>query len=186
VESIDNIIKGCLKGRRKAQKQLYELYSAKMYGVCFRYARNREDAEDILQEGFMIVFDKLHTFKKKGSFEGWIKRIIINTAIRKYRENISNLAAGNMYDHYGFLEQMDNSDQMSLNELLEIIQSLPAQYRIVFNMYVIEGYSHKEISNTLKISENTSRSNYARARYMLMEKLQNENVVAGLSKALVK
>ncbi len=186
MESIDNIVKGCLNNRRKAQKQLYDLFAAKMYGVCLRYARNREDAEDILQEGFMIVFDKLHTFKKKGSLEGWIKRIIINTAVQKYREKISNLVVGNMHNDSDYPERAVDYDHIQLNELIEIIRSLPVQYRIVFNMYAVEGYSHKEISNILKISENTSRSNYARARYMLIEKLKNENLVSYTSKALVK
>ncbi len=186
VESIDDIIKGCLKNRRKAQKQLYDLFSAKMYGICMRYAKNHHDAQDILQDGFINVFANLQNYKNKGSFEGWIRRIMINAAIQKYREKISNLGVNTLDNELDYNEQTVEYDKLELNELIEIIQSLPSQYRIVFNMFAIEGYSHKEISETLKISDNTSRTNYSRARNILRNKLKSEKKVSKLSNVVLK
>ncbi len=174
METVDEIIKKCLKNKRIAQKRLYDLFSAKMYGICMRYAKNHHDAQDILQEGFIIVFSKLHTFNKKGSFEGWIKRIMINAAAQKYREKFSHLSVESTDNEMDDFKQPAEIDSFRIDELVEIIQKLPTQYRIVFNMYAVEGYSHKEISEALKISENTSRSNYSRARHILREKLQDE------------
>ncbi len=185
MEPVEKIIKGCLENRRKAQKQLYDLFSAKMYGVCMRYANNHHDAQDILQEGFVIVFNKLHTFKSKGSFEGWVRRIMVNVAAQKYREKISHLRVEYMDDEKENFEQAVECRKFEVNELVDIIQTLPAQYRIVFNMYAIEGYAHKEISEALNISENTSRSNFFRARSILVEKLKKEEKKAGLYKAYI-
>ncbi len=174
METVDKIIKKCLKNNRSAQKQLYDLFSAKMYGICLRYAKNHHDAQDILQEGFMIVFSKLHTFNREGSFEGWVKRIMFNAAAQKYRDKISHLAVESMDNGIEDYKQPVEINSFKINELVEIIQKLPTQYRMVFNMYAVEGYSHKEIAEALKISENTSRSNYSRARHILREKLQDE------------
>ena len=174
MEPVEDIIKRCLKNKRSAQKQLYDLFSAKMYGVCMRYAKNHHDAQDILQEGFLLVFSKLHTFNSKGSFEGWMKRIMINAATQKYREKISQLCVESLGDELDDSLKAIESDNIKANELVEVIQSLPTQYRIVFNMYAVEGYSHKEIAETLNISENTSRSNYFRARNILREKLDDD------------
>ena len=176
MNSLGAIISECLKNRRAAQKRLYDIYAAKMYGICMRYAKNHHDAQDILQDGFVAVFKYLHTFKNKGSFEGWIKRIMINTAVKHYKEKISHLTISIDKMEEGFFnnELKEESNRVELNELTEIIQTLPAQYRIVFNMHAIEGYSHKEIANALKISEGTSRSNYLRARSILKNKLKEE------------
>ncbi len=185
MEPVEKIIKDCLKSKRKAQKQLYDLFSAKMYGVCMRYASNHHDAQDILQEGFLIVFNKLHTYKHKGSFEGWVRRIMVNVAAQKYREKISHLRVEYLDDEKANLEQAVECEKFEAKELVGMVQTLPAQYRIVFNMYAIEGYSHKEIAETLNVSENTSRSNFFRARNILIEKLQEEDKMAGLYKAVI-
>lgn len=179
MESIEEVIKGCLKNKRNAQKHLYEMFSAKMYGTCMRYAKNHQDAQDILHDGFIIVFEKIHTFQNKGSFEGWIRRIIINTAIKKYRERISHLEITSLDNSYKENDELKTThDRLQLEDLIKTIQSLPSKYRLVFNMYAVEGYSHKEISNILNISDNTSRTNYLRARVILQEKLKEEENVS--------
>ncbi len=187
MNSLDATIRDCLRNRRVAQKRLYDLYAAKMYGVCMRYAKNHHDAQDILQDGFIAVFKYLHTFKNKGSFEGWMRRIMVNTAVRHYKEKITHLSIDKMEEGFLNNELKEECSRVELNELTEIIQTLPAQYRIVFNMNAIEGYSHKEIANILKISEGTSRSNYLRARSILKNKLEQENITKNIfSKISIK
>ncbi|HEY9048987.1 MAG TPA: sigma-70 family RNA polymerase sigma factor [Ohtaekwangia sp.] len=165
------LIQGCLKRDRNAQKRLYDTYSSKMYGLCYRYVKDSMEAEDILVTAFMKVFDKIEQFKNEGSFEGWIRRIIVNEALTHLRRNRS------MYLETD-LEQADRepdydnlSDHLETEDLLNLIQELPAGYRIVFNMYAIDGYSHKEIAEQLGISENTSKSQLSRARVYLQKKL---------------
>ncbi len=177
MHSIDSILKGCLKNKRKDQKLLYDLYSPVLYGICIRYAKNHQDAQDILQEGFIKIFENLHTYKRKGSFEGWMKRIIINTALKKYKENISHLSVELNENESEYLEQTIYNDNIEIHDLINKVQNLPTQYRIVFNMYAIEGYSHKEIGENLGISETTSRTNYLRARNILREKLEQQEKV---------
>jgi RNA polymerase sigma-70 factor (ECF subfamily) len=166
------LISLCLKGDRTSCKQLFELYSRKMMGVCYRFARDRSEAEDILQEGFVRIFNKLHLYSGEGSFEAWIRRVIINTAL-KYRQkniakyNFSELDNLNIYD-----PSPNIIDEISKNEILELVQNLPDGYKTVFNLYVIEGYSHKEIAETLNIGESTSRSQLVKARGLLKEQLQ--------------
>lgn len=167
------IIRGCLDGSRRDQELLYRRYSPALYAACLQYAGNDEEARDILQEGFIKIFGNLSKYKGEGSFEGWMRRIIVNTALEKYRgrfglyrvddiDTIDEPAAfPDSYDYSG-LEAMD---------LLEIIRELPPKYRTVFNLYAIEGYSHKEISEMIKISEGTSKSNLSRARSILRKKL---------------
>ncbi|HEY9005712.1 RNA polymerase sigma factor [Ohtaekwangia sp.] len=165
------LIQGCLKRDRNAQKCLYDTYSSKMYGLCYRYVKDPMEAEDILVTAFMKVFDKIEQFKNEGSFEGWIRRIVVNEALTHLRRNRS------MYLETD-LEQADRepdydnlSDRLETEDLLNLIQELPAGYRIVFNMYAIDGYSHKEIAEQLGISENTSKSQLSRARVYLQKKL---------------
>lgn len=164
----DNIIKGCLAGNRAAFQLLYDTYAAKMFGVCIRYTKNREDAEDILQESFVKVFDNLKQFKKKGSFEGWIRKIMVNTALYHYRNN-SNLYAVTSIEEAGteVISEEVVFSQIETNDLLKMVQTLPPAYRTVFNLYVIEGYSHKEIAALLGVSEGTSKSNLSDARKRL-------------------
>jgi RNA polymerase sigma factor (sigma-70 family) len=168
------LIKGCLRRERGAQQQLYDLYSSKMYGICYRYVRHTMEAEDILVTAFTKVFERISQFKGEGSFEGWIRRIMVNEALTYLRKSRA------MYLETD-LEQADRepdydklSDHLEAEDLLKMIQELPAGYRLVFNMYAIDGYSHKEIADQLGISENTSKSQLSRARVYL-QKLLAEN-----------
>lgn len=171
----DELIQGCLKRDRSAQKHLYEMYSSKMYGICYRYIKDSMVAEDVMVTAFMKVFDKIGQFKSEGSFEGWIRRIMVNEALTHLRRNRS------MYLETE-LEQADRepdydklSDHLEAEDLLNMIEALPAGYRIVFNMYAIDGYSHKEIADHLGISENTSKSQLSRARVYLQKKLSEHD-----------
>ena len=169
--SIDNIIEGCRKRQPKAQQLLYQQYSAKMFGVCLRYAGCREDAEDILHEAFIKIFEKIHQFEGKGSFEGWIRRIMVNTALEKYRNQYKIININDAAKAPDMPSYEDLAEDLTVKELMQFIQELSPKYRIVFNLYAIEGYSHKEISEMLEISEGTSKSNLSRARVILQEKV---------------
>ena len=167
----DELIKGCLRRERSAQRQLYDTYSSKMYSICYRYVKDSMEAEDILVTAFMKVFDKIEQFKSEGSFEGWIRRIVVNESLTYLRKNRS------MYLETE-LEQADRepdysklSDHLEAEDLLNMIKELPTGYGIVFNMYAIDGYSHKEIADQLGISENTSKSQLSRARVYLQKML---------------
>lgn len=174
----DELIKGCLRRDSSAQKVLYDTYSSKMYGLCYRYVKDSMDAEDILVTAFMKVFDKIHQFKSEGSFEGWIRRIIVNEALTFLRRNRSmyletELDQADREPDYNAL-----SDHLEAEDLLNMIQELPTGYRIVFNLYAIDGYSHKEIAEQLGISENTSKSQLSRARTYLQKILTEQDWMA--------
>ncbi|NBC83848.1 MAG: sigma-70 family RNA polymerase sigma factor [Bacteroidetes bacterium] len=155
-----------------AQKALYELMSSKMFGVCVRYSNNHEDAQDILQDGFVKVFEKITQYEGKGSFEGWVRRIFVNTALEKFRGQVRIIATEDNLLKLNNIDQHDPvNDQLSEKELLAFIQELSPKYRVVFNLYAIEGYSHKEISDMLDITEGTSKSNLSRARTILQQKV---------------
>lgn len=173
MDSQEKIIKACIKGNRKAQKELYTTYADKMYILCLRYAKDEDEAKDILQDGFIKVFLKLKQFNNKGSFEGWIRRIIVNTALEKFRDK-NYLFAVNMENNYeaGEKEYDHILSEITANDLLKLVQELTPQYRMVFNLYAIEGYSHKEICKMLNIKEGTSKSNLSRAREILKEKVK--------------
>src|SRR5688500_10671294 len=165
----ETLIKGCLRREKNAQQQLFDLYSAKMYGLCYRYVRHAMEAEDILVTAFTKVFDRIGQFKGEGSFEGWIRRIMVNEALTYLRKSRA------MYLETD-LEQADRepdydklSDHLEAEDLMKMIQELPAGYRLVFNMYAIDGYSHKEIAEQLGISENTAKSQLSRARVYLQK-----------------
>ncbi|HMG88524.1 MAG TPA: sigma-70 family RNA polymerase sigma factor [Chryseolinea sp.] len=171
----DELIKGCLRREPSAQKLLYDSFSSKMYALCYRYVKNSMEAEDILVTAFVKVFDKIQQFKSEGSFEGWIRKIVVNEALTFLRRNRS------MYLETD-LEQADRepdynalSDHLEAEDLLKMIQELPTGYRIVFNLYAIDGYSHKEIAEQLGISENTSKSQLSRARTFLQKLLIEQN-----------
>ncbi len=168
--SLDQLINECKKKHAKAQEELYKRYSTPLFSVCLKYASSYADAEDILQDAFIVIFNKIEQYKNKGSFEGWLKRISINIALQRYRKpgvfNIVN--EENIPEVTVEVEE----ESISLDYLLGIIQGLPDRYRLVFNLYVLDGYSHKEISNLLAISEGTSKSNLARARQILKDKIE--------------
>jgi RNA polymerase sigma factor (sigma-70 family) len=148
-----------------------------MYGVCLRYAQNYDEAQDILQEGFIKVFANLKSYRNEGDLEGWIRRIVINTAIEKYRARIKDLAIYNDEMSVAYSDSNLGLEFLNVSDLLELVQSLPMQYRLIFNLYVIEGFSHKEIGEQLNINESTSRSNLARARAILQKALAEEEKV---------
>ena len=167
------LITECVKGNARAQKVLFERFAGKMMGVCLRYCRNIEQAEDVLQEGFIKIFSKLEFFKQEGSLEGWIRRIMVNTAldqIRKEKKNIGDIGLDDVAFKIEGTERV--LEQLAASDLMLLIQSMPHGYKIVFNMFAIEGYSHKEIALTLDISENTSKSQYSRARAYLRERIE--------------
>lgn len=174
--SESDLIQGSIRGDRRMQELLYKTYSPKMYGVCLRYSGDADDAQDILQEGFVKVFRNLERFRGDGSFEGWIRRIFVNTAIEHYRRKV------NMYpvteNQENTVEDKDWSalDRLAMKDLMEMIQQLSPGYRTVFNLYVVEGYTHKEIADMLGISEGTSKSQLARAKAIL------QNLIRGRKK----
>ncbi|MCK4749878.1 MAG: sigma-70 family RNA polymerase sigma factor [Bacteroidales bacterium] len=172
-EKLEILLKGCKKGRPKSQAALYGQFSPAMYGICLQYASSEEDAEDILQEGFIKVFAKLEQVKNPAAFPGWIRRLMINTALEKYR---SHVILQRVDDFKGEVHEVsDNSifGELTCEELVVLIQTLSPKYRLVFNLYAIEGYSHQEISEELGISIGTSKSNLSRARAILQEKIKN-------------
>jgi len=176
---LDKIIEGCLKNNRADQFRLYSIFSKKMYGICLRYAVNSDEANDFLQEGFIKVFEKLETFRGQGRIEGWITRIIINTAIEKIRGRVHFLPLEELSENG--LGSDDNVGAINIEvlELLKIIQELPERYRLVFNLSVIEGFDHQEIAQMLGVNESTSRSNLARARSLLRKRIKEFSTPVG-------
>jgi RNA polymerase sigma-70 factor (ECF subfamily) len=172
------LLQGCLKNDATAQQELYHRYSPKMLSVCYRYAKNREDAEDMLQEGFIKVFSQISKFENRGSLEGWILRIIVHTCInhlkknKKFNEHVDLAYAGNIIIREDYIPSIIQAKQ-----IVETIRTLPIGYRTVLNLYAIEGYSHKEIGQLLDIEESTSRSQYTRAKNMLEEILVNKRII---------
>lgn len=171
------IVQGCIDGDTIAQRALYDQFSERMMGVCLRYTRYPEDAQDILQDGFVKVFAKIETYTASGSLEGWIRRIMVNTALEWLRRNKALQNSLDVDDlQVVHLGHNDVAAETHAADLLEVIKKLPVGYRSVFNLYAIDGYSHKEIGEMLGISEGTSKSQYARARGLLQKMLANENV----------
>lgn len=171
VTHLEEIIYKCREGSSKAQTELYRLFSPKMYGVCLRYSKDSANAEDILQEGFVRVFTKIGQFEFKGSFEGWMRRIMVNTALEKFRKHdrLYPVEELQVYEATEWVEETISA--ISAAELMAIIQELPPRYRMVFNLYAIEGYSHLEIGEMMNISEGTSKSNLSRARMILQKRV---------------
>ncbi|MFZ0490750.1 MAG: sigma-70 family RNA polymerase sigma factor [Salegentibacter sp.] len=170
--SLEKLIHKCQNQEIKAQEELYRLYSGKLFGLCLKYSADYHQAEDNLQDGFLTIFGKISQYKGKGSFEGWMKRIMINTALQKYRKErlFEIVNEGNIEDPEVEVED----ENVDLDFLLKMVQELPHRYRQVFNLYALDGYSHKEIADVLDISVGTSKSNLARARNILKEKIENQ------------
>ncbi len=172
----EELIEKCLKKNTKAQNLLYNRYVQKMYGVCLRFAKDKMEADDICQDGFIKVFNNLGSFRHEGSLEGWIRRTMINTAINYYKKSSKHA-----YDlditglEIAGTEQESPVDRLSAMELMKLIQELPDGYRMVFNLNVIEGYTHKEIGDSLNISENTSKSQLSRARVALQKLIKKKH-----------
>ncbi|MGD1840825.1 MAG: RNA polymerase sigma factor [Thermonemataceae bacterium] len=170
----ERVLKGCCKGKSTAQRQLYEHFAPKMLVVSLRYTSGRLEAEDVLQEAFIKVFDKIPQFRKECPLEAWIKRIVINTALKQNRSKLYLYPAIDIDDLQEQKASEWSVNQYSWEELLAMIQQLAPRYRAVFNLYAIEGYQHKEIAEMLNITEGTSKSQYARAKILLREMLQKE------------
>lgn len=172
------ILQGCLKNQPVAQQELYSRYSPKMLSVCYRFARNREDAEDMLQEGFIRVFTQIHQFQSKGSFEGWIRRIIVHTCInhlkkhKKFNDSVDITQAQTVSVREDSVPSIIQAKQV-----IECIRTLPIGYRTVLNLFAIDGYTHREIANMLDIEESTSRSQYTRAKAMLEQILVQKQII---------
>ncbi len=167
--SESDLINGCIEGDRRMQEELYRRFSPRMYAVCLRYATGSEEAEDILQEGFIKIFKKLGSYRGDGSFEGWIRRIFVNTAIehfrrRKYLQPVTEKEENTIEGKY-----LSVLDELGEKDILELVRQLSPGYRTVFNMYVVEGYTHKEIGDMLGISEGTSKSQLSRAKVILQD-----------------
>ena len=169
----EDFIKRCLGNNPKAQGELYQHFAPKMFGICLRFTRNQMEAEDILQEGFIKVFRYLKDYRSEGSLEGWIRKTIVNTAINFYKKKIKYQKDISLEQSEPINNEEENAiDMLSAKELLNLIHELPDGYRMVFNLNVIEGYTHKEIGYMLNISENTSKSQLSRARGVLQSKLK--------------
>lgn len=173
------LIEGCIKNDALSQRELYNKYSSKMLGICYRFAYNKNDAQDILQEGFIKIFSQIHTFQNKGSFEGWVRRIIVNSCInyikrnKKYSDNLDLIYATNIH-----AKQDSLSTILLAKQVVECIRLLPLGFRTVLNLYAIEGYSHKEIAEMLEIQESTSRSQYTRAKGILESILIKKGIIS--------
>ena len=172
------IIKGCLRNDAIAQRELYNRYSPKMLAVCYRFAHNREDAEDMLQEGFIKVFLQIHTFENRGAFEGWIRRIIVHTCINILKKNKKFNESVDIIHATGLQVREDSVPAIiQAKQVVECIRMLPIGYRTVLNLYAVEGYNHREIASLLDIEESTSRSQYTRAKSMLEDILIRKRIL---------
>lgn len=171
MENLDQLIEDCKAGKQSAQSQLYKAFAPVLFGVCMRYARDQTEAEDTLHDGFLIIFNKIEQYAHKGSFEGWMKRIMVNIALEKFRKRyrLQTVDDMNVYDYKAVNE--DVYAQMNANQLMEIVQQLPPRYKMVFNLYAIDGFNHSEIAGMMEIAEGTSKSNLARARKILQDKI---------------
>ena len=168
------LIEDCIKGKRRAQNKLYKRYARTMLGICLRYSKNKSEAEDVLQEGFIKIFRNIKNFRREGSFEGWMKRIMVNTALIHSRNNMKHYFHSDIDNLSEVLidnEELETEGRFSVKEMMSLVQSLPDGYRAVFNLYVFDDYSHTEIAEILEISEGTSKSQLARARRLLQNKL---------------
>lgn len=175
---IEQLIQGCIKGHSQSQNELYKHFMQKMFVVCLRYSKNREEAEEVLQEGFVRVFEYIHQYKFAGSFEGWIRKIMVNCALQKYRSKsqLRMVVNTDITEH----ESIDNEEiisRLGAKELMNMVQQLPPSYRLAFNLYVFEGMKHREIAELLKISEGTSKSNLYDARLLLQKAVANSLLV---------
>ncbi|GAA4338274.1 RNA polymerase sigma factor [Mucilaginibacter gynuensis] len=174
---LNQVWEGCLNNERKQQELLYKILAPKMMAVCMRYAKDKDEAQDILQEGFIKLFKNMQNYRGEGSLEGWVRRIMVHAAISRYRKLkpmvlVEDFSADNTYQ----LSRSSNGNRLEANELMNMIQELPATYRSVFSMYAIEGYSHQEIGSTLGMTELLSRTTLHRARGILKDKIMKMNI----------
>ena len=164
-----DLITGCIRGERRMQYELYRHFAPKMFGVCLRYAGNSDEAEDVLQEGFIKIFKKIDSFRSEGSFEGWIRRIFVNTAIEHFRRKTYLQPITEKEEVSVEATHLSVLDSLAEKDIINLVQQLSPGYRTVFNMYVVEGYTHKQIGDILGISEGTSKSQLSRAKIILQD-----------------
>jgi RNA polymerase sigma factor (sigma-70 family) len=179
LEQPAELIHACINGDRQSQNRLYEQFASKMFGVCMRYSKNREEAEDILQEGFIQVFKSLRHFKFAGSFEGWVRKIMVNCAIQHFRSKLKMHPVVDIENSQ--VAEMSNEniiEGLQKKDLLKMVQALPPSYRMIFNLYVFEGMKHREIAELLDISEGTSKSNFFDAKLLLQKAVTNSLKIA--------
>ncbi len=176
----EQIIEKCRHNDRKAQKVLYDCYAAAMLGICIRYCKNKNEAEDVLQEAFYKIFTHIDQYRGDGPFEAWMKRIVVNTAINHYHALKSHMVEDDITQVHEYLPEIaiTPSQGYTADELLKVINSLPQGYKMVFNLYAIEGYKHSEIAAMLGIDENTSKSQYSRAKALIRQKLEVMDAIA--------
>jgi RNA polymerase sigma factor (sigma-70 family) len=174
--SESELIAGCQRADSKVQRALYERFASQMYGVCLRYLKNDMDAEEALLNGFMKIYKNIDRFEAKGSFEGWVRRIMVNEALAFLRKK-EPLHLAIEDNHIQVAGSSGADEELAEGELLDLLHSLPAGYRAVFNLYAIEGYAHKEIADMLGITEGTSKSQLSKARAMLQRRLEGQNAV---------
>lgn len=172
-DKLDILLKECKRGKSGSQEELYRRFASAMYGLCLQYASCEDDAQDILQDGFIKIFAKLDQVKNPAALPGWIRRVIINTALERYRSQIILQRVDEVREEYDEATGNEALERITCDELTGLIQTLTPRYRMVFNLYAIEGYSHREISEELGISVGTSKSNLSRARTILQEKILN-------------
>lgn len=175
--TLEDIIKDCKEGKRKAQKMLYEKFYRQMLGICLRYCSSKPEAEDVMLTGFMNIFTKIESYKGSGAFEGWMKKVMINTAIDNYRKQKKHIDHNEIAE---FEEELSEDiflpESLSIDEILGMVQKLPSGYRTVFNLYAIEGFSHQEIAEMLGVSVNTSKTQLFKARKLLQNSILKINM----------
>lgn len=183
-ENLKILIRQCQENERSSQSEIYKLYSASLFSVCLRYTNNYEDAQDIFQDGFIMIFNKINQFRFEGSFEGWLRRIMVNCCIEKHRgKNHLYVINEEITPEDSTEDELEvESEDYSYDEILEFVRSLPDRYQQVFNLYAIEGYSHQQISEMLQISVGTSKSNLSRAREKLKELIKKNTDIKVMSK----
>ena len=162
--SFEDMIQGCKEGDRKAQKAFYDYFASKMLGVCMRYAKDRAEAEDMLQESFIKLYQSMHTYRGEGNFEGWVRRVVVFNAINLYKHRLRHFKEDLDVQDYDAKYDDDIISKISVKEILAFVQQMPDGYRLIFNLYAVEGFTHKEIGEQLGIAIGTSKSQYSRAR----------------------
>jgi RNA polymerase sigma factor (sigma-70 family) len=173
-----SLVEACIRNNREAQRQFYELYAGKLFALALRYTKNKEDAQDVLQEAFIKIFSKLSSFNFEGSLEGWLKRVVVNTALKSL-EKSNNMKFSDLPEYEYDAWNADSNlglENLSFKSLLNVVNSLPDGCKTIFNLYAIEGYKHQEIAEMLNISLGTSKSQYSRAKELLIEKLKKEKM----------
>jgi RNA polymerase sigma-70 factor (ECF subfamily) len=174
IPSENDLIQGCIDGDRQMQEHLYKRFASKMYGVCLRYVANTDDANDILQEGFIKVYKNLDKFRREGSFEGWVRRIFVNTAIEQFRKKVKLYNVDEVQENTLEDKELTALDLLATKDIINIVNELSPGYKAVFNLHVIEGFSHKEIAEVLGITEGTSKSQLARAKGVLKKIIETK------------